>query len=102
MQMMLRLNRELGTTFIVVTHDPAVARQTKRIIELDSGRIVRAHEVGSPYEEDWKELRGSALGQALLKGQMDDLSVDGKALVINGRLTADGLQLRQLLLQNGN
>jgi ABC-type lipoprotein export system ATPase subunit len=100
MQIMLKLNRELGTTIIVVTHDPAVARETNRIVELDSGRIVRTHEVGNPYEEDWKELRDSTLGQALLKGQTLNLSVDGKTLVKDGQLTTGGLQLRDLLLQN--
>ena len=102
MQIMLRLNRELGTTIIVVTHDPAVARETSRIVELDSGRIVRTHEVGDPYEEDWKELRDSALGQALLSGEMDSLSVNGNTLVANGRLTAHGQQLRDMLLLNSH
>ena len=102
MQIMLRLNRELGTTIIVVTHDPAVARETSRIVELDSGRIVRTHEVGDPYEEDWKELRDSALGQALLTGEMDSLSVNGNTLVANGRLTAHGQQLRDMLLLNSH
>ncbi len=61
-RMMQRLNQELGTTFIIVTHDPAVARQTDRIIELASGRVAREHRVGSPFEEDWKELRDSDAG----------------------------------------
>lgn len=100
MQIMLRLNRELGTTIIVVTHDPAVARETNRIVELDSGRIVRTHEVGNPFEEDWKVLRDSGLGQALLKGQTLNLSVDGKTLIKNGQFTAGGHQLHDLLLQN--
>ena len=100
MRIMLRLNRELETTFIIVTHDPAVARETRRIVEIDSGRIVRDHKVGSPYEEDWKELRDSSLGQALLNGEMDTLSVNGNTLLENGQLTADGLQLRDMLLQH--
>ncbi len=50
--MMHKLNHELGTTFIVVTHDPAVDRQTDRILVLDSGRIVREDVVGDPYSED--------------------------------------------------
>ena len=100
MRIMLRLNRELETTFIIVTHDPAVARETRRIVEIDSGRIVRDHKVGSPYEEDWKELRDSSLGQALLNGEMDTLSVNGNTLLENCQLTADGLQLRDMLLQH--
>ncbi len=97
MQMMHKLNRELGTTFIIVTHDPAVARQTERIIELDSGQIARQHKVGNAYEEDWKELRDSKLGQALLGGVDSELQVNGHTLVERGKLTNIGRLLRQLL-----
>ncbi|MBE7451320.1 MAG: ABC transporter ATP-binding protein [Kofleriaceae bacterium] len=38
--LMRRFNRELGTTFIVVTHDPRIADQCDRIVELVDGRIV--------------------------------------------------------------
>lgn len=34
------LNRQHGTTFVVVTHDPAVAHVADRILRMDSGRIV--------------------------------------------------------------
>ena len=98
-QMMQRLNRELGTTFIIVTHDPAVARQTERIIELASGKIARQHRVGSPFEEDWKELRDSDLGQALLKGTDTDIKVDGHALYEDGELTDHGRFLRKMLMR---
>jgi ABC-type lipoprotein export system ATPase subunit len=96
-QMMKRLNRELGTTFIIVTHDPAVARQTNRIIELASGKISRQHDVGSPYEEDWKELRDSDLGQALLQGVDSDLQINGHSLYADGKLTKEGRLLSQML-----
>jgi len=36
-----RLNRERGTTMVVVTHDPEVARMTDRIIYIRDGRIFR-------------------------------------------------------------
>jgi ABC-type lipoprotein export system ATPase subunit len=98
-RMMRRLNQDLGMTFIIVTHDPAVARQTDRIIELASGRIARQHSVGSPFEEDWKELRDSALGHALLKGGDQDLKVDGRTLYQDGKLTENGRILRDLLTQ---
>jgi ABC-type lipoprotein export system ATPase subunit len=64
--LMHQLNEELGTTFIIVTHDQAVARQTNRILMMQDGRITRIHQVGSPYEEDLKAFRDSGVGQAIL------------------------------------
>jgi ABC-type lipoprotein export system ATPase subunit len=72
--LMRRLNQELGTTFVIVTHDLAVARQTDRVLAMQDGRIVREHRVASPYEEDLKAFRDSGVGQAILKG--DDASLD--------------------------
>ena len=66
--LMHRLNRELGTTFIIVTHDPAVARQTDRILVMRDGNIVHEHEVGTPYEEDLAAFRRSELGRAIRAG----------------------------------
>jgi ABC-type lipoprotein export system ATPase subunit len=94
---MQQLNRELGTTFIIVTHDPAVARHTQRIIELDSGRVHREHKVGQPFEEDLRDLRASTLGQALLKGDQKDLAVAGVQLYQNGQLTEIGRLLQEML-----
>ncbi len=39
-QFMKRLNREFGTTIIIVTHDREVAEMTDRIVYLKDGRIV--------------------------------------------------------------
>ncbi len=39
MALMEHLNRELGKTFVIVTHDPAVARRTKRILYMKDGRV---------------------------------------------------------------
>ena len=100
-EMLHRLNRDLGTTFIIVTHDPAIARQTDRIIELDSGRVLREHIVGDTFDEDWKDLRSSALGQALLSGSQQDLAVNGLTLYQNGKLTEAGQYLKNLLIQEG-
>ncbi|HDD25039.1 MAG TPA: ABC transporter ATP-binding protein [Chloroflexi bacterium] len=66
--LMHRLNRELGTTFIVVTHDPAVARQTDRILVMRDGNIVHEHSVGTPFEEDLAAFRRSELGRAIRAG----------------------------------
>ncbi len=39
MDLLLNLNKEFGTTLIVVTHDPKIAKQTKRVIELYDGLV---------------------------------------------------------------
>jgi ABC-type lipoprotein export system ATPase subunit len=72
--LMHRLNHELGTTFIVVTHDPAIARQTDRVLVMQDGRVVRQHEVGDPYEEDLKWFRDSEIGQAILREDDEELA----------------------------
>ncbi|MBC8448909.1 MAG: ABC transporter ATP-binding protein [Chloroflexi bacterium] len=95
--LMHELNRELGTTVIVVTHDPAVARQTERIVVLDSGRIVREDVVGDPYSEDLKMLKNSPLGRAVLEGIEVDLTIEGTVLYRNGQPTEAGRFLREML-----
>lgn len=95
--MMHKLNHELGTTFIVVTHDPAVARQTDRIVVLDSGRIVREDIVGDPYSEDLKMLKNSPLGRAVLEGTEADLTLEGTILYRDGQPTEAGRFLREML-----
>jgi ABC-type polar amino acid transport system ATPase subunit len=39
MQLLLNLNKENGTTLVVVTHDPEIAEQTHRIIHIRDGLI---------------------------------------------------------------
>jgi lipoprotein-releasing system ATP-binding protein len=36
-----KVNAELGTAFLIVTHDRAVAQQTDRILEVSDGRLVQ-------------------------------------------------------------
>lgn len=36
-----KLNRERGQTYVIVTHDPAVAKTCHRIVHMESGRILR-------------------------------------------------------------
>ena len=39
MNLLLNLNRESGTTLIIVTHDPMIAEQTQRVIRLRDGLL---------------------------------------------------------------
>ena len=71
MQLLRDLNREHAITFVVVTHDPAVARQTKRIIVMADGKIAREDLIGSPIEEDLKMWRHSGLGRRIVSGDED-------------------------------
>jgi putative ABC transport system ATP-binding protein len=39
MSLLLNLNKDLGTTLIIVTHDPIIAQQTQRVIRLRDGEL---------------------------------------------------------------
>jgi putative ABC transport system ATP-binding protein len=96
--LMHNMNHRLGTTFVIVTHDPAVARRTDRILIMGDGRIVREDIITDPYAEDLRMLRHSPLGRAVLEGG-EDLTVDGVALFRGGQPTETGRLLRELLKQ---
>lgn len=66
MRLINELNRSQGTTFIVVTHDLSVAQQTRRVLVMADGKIVREDIIGSPIEEDLKMWRHSELGKRIL------------------------------------
>lgn len=91
MKLLRELNEKKGTTFVVVTHDPAVARQTRRVIVMEDGRIAREDIIGSPLEEDLKMWRHSGLGQKLINGEGKDL----ECLAI----TPEQVEALRLLLQ---
>jgi putative ABC transport system ATP-binding protein len=40
MQLLLSLNKERGTTLIIVTHDPEIADQAQRVVHLLDGLVV--------------------------------------------------------------
>jgi putative ABC transport system ATP-binding protein len=48
MQLLLGLNKESGLTLVIVTHDPAIAAQTQRIIHLRDGMIENGSEGTKP------------------------------------------------------
>ncbi len=56
LEVLERINRELGTTVAVITHNAAIARMAHRIIYISSGHIMRievnAHRI-SPAEIEW-------------------------------------------------
>jgi len=69
-ELLFKLHRERGTTLLLITHDPELARRCDRIIALADGRIDdkastlrglrTAHPIASPQEE---EERGGVAGQ---------------------------------------
>jgi ABC-type lipoprotein export system ATPase subunit len=89
------LNQTQGTTFIIVTHDPSVARQTSRVMVMNDGKIIRENMIGSPIEEDFKIWQHSGLGQRILQNNTEDVEAMGlskqqiktlkKILQINGQ-----------------
>ena len=42
MKLMFELNQELGTTLVLVTHDPAIAARCQRRITIEAGQIVES------------------------------------------------------------
>jgi ABC-type lipoprotein export system ATPase subunit len=63
------LHKSHETTFVIVTHDHAVARQTDRVLIMQDGKIVREDIIGSPLEEDLKLWRHTGLGRRLVKNE---------------------------------
>jgi ABC-type lipoprotein export system ATPase subunit len=72
MDLLRQLNREHGTTFIVVTHNPAVARAADRIVTVRDGKIRRDEKIDNVYLEDLRDFKESALGHAILDDQVPD------------------------------
>lgn len=87
------INKSQGTTFLVVTHDLSVARQTRRVIVMADGKIVREDRIGAPIEEDLKIWIHSELGKKILENDQKSLDMVG----INQQQTA---VLREILTQH--
>ncbi len=60
-----RLNKEMGQTVLIVTHDMGVASHTNRIIQMNDGQIVK-----DEFRNGKSELRG--LNLPMLKGRIVD------------------------------
>ncbi len=67
------INLDQGTTILIVTHDPKVARRTRRILTMRDGIIADDHRVESLVKEDLRELARSRLGRMLLDGAEDEV-----------------------------
>jgi ABC-type lipoprotein export system ATPase subunit len=70
MDLLRELNRRHGTTFIVVTHNPAVARAADRVVTVRDGKIRRDERMDSVFLSDLREFKESALGHAILDGNV--------------------------------
>ncbi len=46
MRLMFDLNRELGTTLVLVTHDRGIAEQCEHRVTIEAGRVVAGDEIG--------------------------------------------------------
>jgi ABC-type lipoprotein export system ATPase subunit len=92
MNLIKELNASQNTTFLVVTHDLNVARQTRRVVVMADGRIVREDCIGSPIEEDLKVWGHSGLGKRILRRDQETL----EKLAIS----EDQLEIIRALLSN--
>jgi putative ABC transport system ATP-binding protein len=45
MDIIARLNADFGKTVLLVTHDPHVAERAKRVLHLEKGEFLDAHEL---------------------------------------------------------
>jgi putative ABC transport system ATP-binding protein len=94
LRLLQELNRSQGTTFLIVTHDPAVARQARRVLVMADGKIMREDLIGSPMEEDLKMWRHSGLGRRIVAGDQETLDKLG--------IAPDQQQAIQEFLTSGN
>jgi putative ABC transport system ATP-binding protein len=77
-----QLHSQYGTTIMLVTHDPTVARRTHRILMMQDGKIIHEDMVGDTYTEDLKVLARSELGKAMMDGATIELLSDNERTVM--------------------
>jgi len=91
-----RVNREMGKTIIMVTHDPAVARAADRILRIQDGVIKTAVEpVGA-------EVTGPAAYSEMLRGRIAEIDSQLARLDTGfrgGKMTGDEYVERQTRLR---
>jgi putative ABC transport system ATP-binding protein len=83
---LLKVNRELGKTVIMVTHDPSVARRTDRILRIEDGVIKMAlaptEMIGEEKAISYVDQLRARLGE--IDAQTVQLDNDFKSSKING------------------
>jgi putative ABC transport system ATP-binding protein len=56
MQLLTRLNRELGRTLLMVTHDAKCAAHARHTLHLEKGRLVEAHQLAARRKQETQEV----------------------------------------------
>ena len=89
-KLMTKINREKGTTFVMVTHDPEMAKKTDKIIFLRDGNVAREEIVKSESVEDIMDLKNSTFGYQILEQNATDPYMEKLGLFKGGKLTKEG------------
>jgi len=85
-----KINKEKGTTVIMVTHDPEIAKKTDRIIFLKDGKVSREEVVKSESVEDFLDLKNSTFGNQLIQQKATDPYMEKLGVFRGGKLTKEG------------
>jgi len=51
LEILARLNSELGKTILMVTHDPLAAKKALRLLELDKGVLIEDRQIDEQQRE---------------------------------------------------